>query len=163
MDICTNYKANIVWMGITIDISHEAQPDEKFSILRYANSLRGGMAETQFSVCLIRQVFTWGLESGYLVPVPPRLLTIWHRSKPQTNITKLQYYLQADFLTETLCMMLQEEKYVNFLYWIVNTNKDVFVRLGWIVLVLFLFNSLLPRIDFSNLECHKTYFWVSWG
>ena len=76
MDICTNYKANIVWMGITIDISHEAQPDEKFSILRYANSLRGGMAETQFSVCLIRQVFTWGLESGYLVPVPPRLLTM---------------------------------------------------------------------------------------
>ena len=24
-------------------------------------------------------------------------------------------------------------------------------------------NSLLPRIDFSNLECHNTYFWVSWG
>ena len=24
-------------------------------------------------------------------------------------------------------------------------------------------NSLLPRIDFSNLECHKTYFLVSWG
>ena len=25
------------------------------------------------------------------------------------------------------------------------------------------FNSLLPRIDFSNLECQNTYFWVSWG
>ena len=82
VDNCTNFKTvNIEkyvdgMMGITIDISHEAQPDEKFSILRYANSLRGGMAETQFSVCLIRQVFTWGLESGYLVPVPPRFLTM---------------------------------------------------------------------------------------
>ena len=27
----------------------------------------------------------------------------------------------------------------------------------------FTFNSLLPRIDFSNIECHNTYFWVSWG
>ena len=26
-----------------------------------------------------------------------------------------------------------------------------------------LLNSLLPRIDFSNLECHNTYLWVSWG
>ena len=84
VDNCTNFKTvNIEkyvdgMMGITIDISHEAQQDEKFSILRYANSLTGGMAETQFRVCLIviRQVFTWGLESGYLVPVPPRLLTI---------------------------------------------------------------------------------------
>ena len=24
------------------------------------------------------------------------------------------------------------------------------------------FNSLLPRIDFSKIECHNTYFWVSW-
>ena len=24
------------------------------------------------------------------------------------------------------------------------------------------FNSLLPRIDFSNLECDNTYFWDSW-
>ena len=88
-------------MGITIDISHEAEPDEKFSILRYANSLRGGMAETQFSVCLIRQVFTWGLESGYLVPVPPRLLTMsqsntgldW--SKPRiVTVTNFRLYFE---------------------------------------------------------------------
>ena len=26
-----------------------------------------------------------------------------------------------------------------------------------------LFNSLLPRIDFSYLGCHKTYFWVGRG
>ena len=29
--------------------------------------------------------------------------------------------------------------------------------------ILYTINSLLPRIDFSYLGCHKTYFWVGRG